>query len=181
MGKLIFVTGGARSGKSTFAEELAARSENVTYIATAVAFDEEMRARIRHHKERRPAHWGTVEQYKDLGRVLSDLSGTVLLDCVTVMLTNLMMDMPVDWEKPSAEDAQRAEDSIRGQIDGIVSAAKTRSGTLIVVTNELGMGLVPMTPFGRIFRDVAGRVNQGLAAQADEAYLLVSGIPVRLK
>ena len=181
MGKLILITGGARSGKSTYAENLAKELGKVTYIATAVPFDGEMRDRIQKHRERRPAQWRTVEQYRDLGETLENIEGTALLDCVTVMITNLMMDMDVDWEAPSLRDGEIAEQRINGQIDAILSAARKREGTLIAVTNELGMGLVPVSAFSRLFRDVAGRVNQRLAAGADEVYFLVSGIPMRLK
>jgi len=180
MGKLIFVTGGARSGKSRFAESLAAQHERVRYIATAVAFDDEMRARIAKHRQSRPQSWLTCEGYRDVGRFLCE-ADAVLLDCITIMVTNLMMDEPVDWDHATPAEADEAERHIQAEIDSLIAAARNFAGTLIVVSNELGMGLVPVYPFGRIYRDIAGRVNQRLAAAADEAYLTVSGIPVKIK
>ena len=181
MGKLILVTGGARSGKSGYAESLAAALGEVTYIATAIPFDAEMQERIRLHRGHRPSNWKTIEAYRDLGSVLADLSGAVLLDCMTIMVSNLMMDSETDWDNPNTQDAQMAEAVVNTQINDLLAGVNAMNGTLIIVTNELGMGLVPVYPFGRIFRDIAGRVNQRLARMADEAWFMVSGIPMRLK
>ena len=181
MGKLIYITGGARSGKSNFAERMAAQLGDITYIATAVPFDEEMKDRIRRHQEQRPPHWKTVEQYRGIGGVLRNLRGSALLDCLTIMITNLMMDAQIDWDHPTVEQIDAAERRITAEVEEILAGATSREGSLIVVSNELGMGLVPAYAFGRAFRDIAGRMNQRVARAADEAWFLVSGVPMRLK
>lgn len=181
MGKIIYVTGGARSGKSSFAEACAKKYESVLYIATAQAFDQEMEARIAHHRQSRPAHWRTKEGFEDLDLFIKDEKCCALLDCLTIQITNLMMKMQVDWDKPTVAEAEAAEKIIAQQVDKLLVAAKQEEIDLIVVSNELGMGLVPAFAFGRIFRDIAGRMNQKVARAADEAHFLVSGMPIRLK
>jgi len=183
MGRLIFVTGGARSGKSTFAEKLASQFEDsVSYIATSLPFDDEMKRRIEFHRRQRPSAWKTYEQYKDLNRIiLESHTQGILLDCITIMITNLMMEEDLDWDNICFEDLQRVEDKISCEIEKVITAARQSQGQVIVVSNELGMGLVPEYPLGRAFRDIAGRMNQKLARSADEVYFVVSGIPMRLK
>lgn len=185
MGKLILITGGARSGKSSFAEKMAADiSERVLYIATAVPFDEEMQDRIKKHKESRPQNWDTYEGYKDIDVIIEDANsyGAILLDCVTVMLTNLMWEYPgMDFDVPSLEVLARAEEYVRLEFDKLLKAAQEYKGSLIMVTNELGSGLVPESPISRSFRDIAGRVNQQIAAHCHEVYLAVCGIPMKVK
>lgn len=100
---------------------------------------------------------------------------------MTVLITNQMLDQEVDWNHPTLQDIQKTEGIIRNEVDDIIRAVKEGTADLIVVTNELGMGLVPEYPLGRVFRDIAGRMNQLLAKAADEAYFVVSGIPLRLK
>lgn len=182
---MILVTGGARSGKSTFAEEKVREyGDQVLYVATSIPFDEEMKDRIRKHRAQRPAHWETVEAYRDLDvRLQGKLEGksAVLLDCITVMVTNLMLDMDLDWEHISPETANRMEDSIREQVEKLIKLIRTSSIPFVLVTNEVGMGVVPPSPLGRVFRDVAGRANQLLGKAAEEVYLCVSGIPVKIK
>jgi adenosylcobinamide kinase/adenosylcobinamide-phosphate guanylyltransferase len=185
MGKLILITGGARSGKSSFAEKMAAGiSDKVLYIATAVAFDEEMQDRILKHKQSRPQAWRTYEGYRDLDKVILDSNyhDVILLDCVTVMLTNLLWEYPgMDFETPSQEVLDKAEEYVRGEFDKLLRAAQVYQGSLIMVTNELGSGLVPEAPIARSFRDIAGRVNQQIAAHCQEVYLTVCGIPMQIK
>ena len=182
MGRLILVTGGARSGKSSFAEGYAKNTGlPVTYLATSRIADEEMRARIDHHRAQRPAHWSTLEADTRPGETLSGARGAVLLDCITMLVANLMVDENVNWDQHTDEDDERCQRAVDAQIESLITASRKEDITLIVVTNELGMGLVPVYPFGRVFRDVAGRANQRLAAAADEAYLLVSGIAVKLR
>ena len=185
MGKITLITGGARSGKSSYAEKIAADiSGKVLYIATAVAFDVEMQERIAIHKKSRPQDWDTYEGYKGLDKVIEAAKGhdVILLDCVTVMLTNLLWEYPgMDFETPSQEVLAEAEEYVRHEFDKLLKAANGYGGSLIMVTNELGSGLVPESPIARSFRDIAGRVNQQIAAHCQEVYLTVCGIPVQIK
>jgi adenosylcobinamide kinase/adenosylcobinamide-phosphate guanylyltransferase len=185
MAKLTLITGGARSGKSTFAEKKAADiSNNVLYVATAVAFDEEMQDRIEKHKQSRPQSWNTHEGYRDLDKVIEKAKpyDAVLLDCVTVMLTNLLWEYPgMDFETPTREVLDKAEGFVRNEFDKLLKASLNYDGNLIMVTNELGSGLVPESPIARSFRDIAGRVNQQIAGYCHEVYLVVCGIPVQIK
>lgn len=185
MGKLILITGGARSGKSTFAEKMAASiSGNVLYIATAVAFDEEMHERIEKHKLSRPSSWKTYEGYKNIDNVITSANNydVILLDCVTVMLTNLLWEYPgMDFDVPTKEILNKAEEYVRDEFNKLLRAAAQYNGNLIMVTNELGSGLVPEAPIARNFRDIAGRINQTIAAKCDEVYLTVCGIPLQIK
>jgi adenosylcobinamide kinase / adenosylcobinamide-phosphate guanylyltransferase len=185
MGKVVFITGGARSGKSTFAEKLLDGVDDVLYIATAVPSDEEMVERIRQHVIRRNSRWHTVEAYSDLEKIICEKSAAckaVLIDCVTIMVTNLMFNNPhIDWDTISISDCAVIESNINQEIDGLLKGAERFNGTVIIVSNEIGMGIVPATPMSRHFRDIAGRVNQRIAASALEAYMLVSGIPLKIK
>lgn len=181
MGSMITVTGGARSGKSALAEQLVAKAgENVLYIATARAFDDEMRDRIAHHQASRPSTWRTYEGCYDIAAQISAHDGPVLLDCMTIFVTNRMMDRCEDWDNAPLDLAAELEQELHAEVDAWRAAVRDQ-GTLVVVTNELGMGLVPAYRFGRIFRDVAGRLNQHLARVSDEVYFTVSGIPMKLK
>jgi len=185
MGKLIFVTGGARSGKSRFAEELLDGIDDVLYIATAVAFDDEMRERIKLHRERRNPLWKTVEGYRETGFVINEHSSgslALLLDCITVLVTNLMLsDQSIDWDQISTSEIDDIEENINFEIDKLLEAVRSFKGTAVVVSNEVGMGIVPAAPLSRHFRDIAGRVNQRIAASADDVYFTVSGIPLKIK
>lgn len=185
LGKLILVTGGARSGKSSFAEELIkGYGGNAIYIATAIAFDEEMKHRINKHRKQRPSHWETVEAYKDLDALLGEkLNGKAacLLDCITIMVSNLMFEENLNWEYMNAEDLQQIEEKVRIEIEKFLNFVRGASIPFVAVTNEIGMGIVPENALARIFRDIAGRINQLLAKSADEVYLCVSGIPVKIK
>ncbi|MHB0914787.1 MAG: bifunctional adenosylcobinamide kinase/adenosylcobinamide-phosphate guanylyltransferase [Thermoleophilia bacterium] len=174
---MIFVTGGARSGKSGFAEQLAREREGaVTYIATAAAGDEEMQARIAEHRERRPSGWRTVEVDSGLAAVLEKevaAGASVLVDCLTVYLSNrLLAQEPGD---------AGAAGLVEREVDELSAACARANGNVIIVSNEVGMGIVPDNALARAFRDLAGRANQRLAAAAAEVYLCVSGIPVRVK
>ncbi|NTW71491.1 MAG: bifunctional adenosylcobinamide kinase/adenosylcobinamide-phosphate guanylyltransferase [Eubacteriaceae bacterium] len=184
MGKLIFITGGARSGKSTFAEKTAKEAtEKVTYIATSIAFDDGMLHRIKKHREQRPSSWGTIETYKDFDKV-SELkeymAGDLLLvDCLTIMVTNHMIYSGLDFDTCTPEEVDELEKDIRVQVDKLLDLTKDKD--MILVSNELGMGLVPAYKMGSYFRDIAGRMNQLAASRADEVYLVVSGIEIKIK
>lgn len=184
-GKIVLVTGGARSGKSRFAEEMARKENRVLYIATAIAFDEEMKARIRLHQSRRPSQWGTLEAYKDLDLKLEPLKDSfdcVLLDCLTVMTTNLMFEDPVfDIAAFSEQQKEDLQESILIQVERLCDWLIENDKSGILVTNEVGLGIVPENALARYFRDVAGRVNQRAAAEAHEAWLVCCGLPLKLK
>lgn len=186
MGKSILVTGGARSGKSSFAENLMKNLPGpVLYLATAKVFDEEMQFRVEKHRRSRPAEWDTIEAYRDLGKIITDRNSSyqgILIDCITIMVTNLLFDLPeIQQDDFSRESIEKAEGIIMEEAAGLVAGIASSHATVVMVTNELGSGLVPEYPLARVFRDVAGRVNQYLAAQADEVYMAVCGLPMRLK
>lgn len=186
MGKSILITGGARSGKSSYAEKLAKElGGNVLYIATSIPFDEEMKLRIKRHKESRPREWDTFEGYKELGRVISGKGGRykgILLDCITVMVTNLLLEFTdMEGSGCSSGDYEKAEKEIEKEIAELMAGIGKSEATVIIVTNELGSGIVPENPLARAFRDIAGRMNQYIAERCDEVYMTVCGIPLRLK
>lgn len=189
MGKIIFFTGGARSGKSKFAEEYIKEKkyEKKIYLATAVAFDEEMRERVKKHIEQRGNNWLTIETYKNIPEILErELANNnyevILFDCITNMVTNLMiLDREVDWDNVSQVFINELEREILEESNRILDFIRTRNIDCIFVTNELGMGLVPSYALGRYFRDICGRVNQIVAAKSDEVYLVVSGIKIKIK
>ena len=174
-GKLIFITGAARSGKSSFAERMAAEIGNpVIYIATCVPGDQEMVERVSRHQARRPANWQTVEEPLDPASVIreKDSPGMVfLLDCITLLVLNLILD----------PRSGSAEDELLEKIAELAQVSYNSAADMIIVSNEVGWGIVPGDPLSRRYRDVIGRANQALAAQADEAWLTVSGIPLELK
>ncbi|MCR4400393.1 MAG: bifunctional adenosylcobinamide kinase/adenosylcobinamide-phosphate guanylyltransferase [Syntrophomonadaceae bacterium] len=187
MGKVILVTGGARSGKSAFAERLLQEAgAPVLYVATAQACDEEMEERIRRHRARRPPHWRTLEGFAGLGDALRrdrQAGEAVLVDCLTVMITNLVLEADLDQaaEVLGPDTAAAVEARVAAEVEGLLQALAESEDTSVLVTNEVGMGLVPPHPLGRLFRDIAGRMNQLAAARADEVYLVACGIPLRLK
>lgn len=185
MGRLILVTGGARSGKSSFAEETVKKfGDNALYIATSIPFDDEMKLRIKKHREQRPSNWETLEAYKDLGVHLDGrLEGksAAMLDCVTIMVTNLIFEENLDWDNVKAGDILRIEGYVQSEMEKLIRIIKESTIPFVLVTNELGMGIVPEYASARIFRDIAGRVNQMIARAADEVYFCVSGIPMKIK
>jgi adenosylcobinamide kinase/adenosylcobinamide-phosphate guanylyltransferase len=172
---LTLVIGGARSGKSRFAQSLLSGSQRVAYIATSRCEDAEMAERIERHRQDRPSHWVTVEEPLEIAQTVERLSADrefILLDCLTVWLSNL------SWEHrdSAAEELHRAASQEVARL--IPPAANTH---LVLVTNELGCGLVPESPVGRLFRDVHGWMNQDVARAADWVYHLVAGIAVPIK
>lgn len=176
---LILILGGARSGKSRFAEKLANHlGQRVVYLATAEARDAEMAERIARHRERRPASWRTVEAPRRVGEALAREAGdaeVVLLDCLTLLANNLFLDL--GDEPDEAVAAARLEE----EVDGLLGAYEQGPASLIVVSNEVGWGLVPPYPLGRVYRDLLGWAHQRLAARADRVYLVVAGIPIDLR
>ncbi|HMM06990.1 MAG TPA: bifunctional adenosylcobinamide kinase/adenosylcobinamide-phosphate guanylyltransferase [Clostridiales bacterium] len=186
MSKVTLITGGARSGKSTFAEELIReKGEKILYVATAKAIDDEMKDRIKKHQSRRPAHWDTLEQYRGLAAVLPELSrkyNGILLDCVTIMATNLIFDDPVMLkEDVSFEEMLKTEKALVAEINDFIACFPALSCDLILVTNEVGLGLVPEYPLSRFYRDALGRVNQALGKAATEVHFVTCGVPLKIK
>jgi adenosylcobinamide kinase/adenosylcobinamide-phosphate guanylyltransferase len=172
MDKMIFITGGCRSGKSRFGLDYANRNfRKKAFLATSRILDEEMALRVENHRKMRGPEWQTIEEPVKVVESILQLSEEVevlLLDCITLWISNLMER----WE-----DDRR----IFSEAERLLTALRKRKGTFLIVSNEVGMGVVPATPLGRRFRDVAGAVNQRIAGAADVAVLMVSGIPLLLK
>ncbi len=172
---LTFIIGGARSGKSDFAIQLAGKmNKKVIYLATMEAKDGEMRKRIIKHKKSRPLNWTTVEEPKDIARKIFQFGkkGTViLLDCLTLFLSNLMTD---ENEKISSAE-------ILKKIKNIITVIKKSKAEIIIVSNEVGQGIVPDNSLAREFRDLQGTINQYFAKAAKNVYWMTAGIPVKIK
>lgn len=169
-GRIVFVTGGARSGKSSFAERRAAQNgPGVTYLATAQAFDDEMKDRIARHRADRPAGWVTHEEPLAVPAALRAVTTpAALLDCLSLWVSNLML-------------AGHTDEAVLDAAADLLHAARERGGVTVLVTNEVGFGIVPDNALARRYRDLLGWVNQRAAATSDEAHLIVSGLPLRLK
>jgi len=172
MGKIIFLLGGARSGKSRYAVELAKRLKKmVVFIATAIASDTEMRQRVKLHRLSRPRHWRLIEESKDISSILSKIDAkykVVLIDCLGLWISNLLIDKLGDRE-------------IKKKIKRFLTTIAKAKFTTILVSNEVGCGIVPDNYLARKFQDLIGFVNQTVAKYADEVISMVSGIPVRIK
>ncbi len=173
--QLTFILGGARSGKSRYAESLAkAEGKRVLYVATAQAFDAEMRARIQQHRDERPAAWQTLEAPLETTKALKNVPytyDTVLLDCVTLLASNILLSLP-----DTAVQAE-VDQAILQEIDALLAFINESQARWIIVSNEVGMGVVPATNLGRTYRDALGRANQRLAQRADQTVLMVAGLP----
>jgi adenosylcobinamide kinase/adenosylcobinamide-phosphate guanylyltransferase len=169
--KSILITGGARSGKSRFAQKLAAESGGkVLFVATAEAKDEAMRLRIEAHRKSRPKNWKTLEVPLEISEIIGQRVGEaeiVVIDCITMLVSNILLQ-------------GRGEEGALKEIEALIKQMAGREATFILVTNEVGLGIVPDNELGRRYRDCLGKVNQLLARHADEVYLMVAGIPVRL-
>lgn len=187
MSEIILCTGGARSGKSTLAEKLALETggEDVLYVATAAVCDEEMEERVRKHRERRPKGWETQERFCRFAAMREHpdykLCRTILLDCLGFMLNNLMFKMILDWDSISERDVRGVEECMLAELYTLTSMARQDGKNLILVTNEVGMGLVPADRSSRYYRDILGRANQAAASEANKVYFMVSGIPMLVK
>lgn len=185
--RLILILGGARSGKSTFAEQLAINSgKSVAFIATATAGDEEMRARITRHQAERPHEWQTIEEPLNLSgavRQASELADVLLLDCLTLWTSNWLMQQTEGDHADEADSAFLLGESALAEIEEMLRVLRSLPSqkTLIAVSNEVGLGVVPAYPLGRVYRDTLGYVNQRLARATERVYVLVAGIAVDLK
>lgn len=180
MAGLTLILGGARSGKSRHAEQLAGQRSSVLYVATGQALDEEMAARIAAHQAGRPASWRTLEAPTQVAAAIAGSPGrfeVVLLDCITLLANNLFAGS--DTEDPTA--LQSAEAALMVEIEALLDTRRDSAADWIVVSNELGLGLVPPNPLGRAYRDALGRANQRLAQAADRVLLMVAGLPMALK
>ena len=180
---ITLITGGARSGKSAFAESLFQDDAQVVYLATARVTDDEMQERIRHHQQSRPPEWATVEHTYDLHTVceLAHQPPVILLDCLSVLASNIMFDMTGDCERISPDLQLQVENVVVDEVQRLTSGVQARCGRLVMVTNEVGDAIVPENHIARVYRDILGRVNQRVAAMCDEVYLVTCGIPLQLK
>jgi len=180
MWRLLLVLGGARSGKSAYAQRLAQElgGDDVLFVATAEAWDEDMAQRIARHQQERPTAWRTLETPRQVGHAIAlHLHDTtvVLIDCLTLLVSNTLLHC---GESP---DPVAAEAAVQEEVSALVQACQTSTATYIVVSNEVGLGLVPDNPLGRLYRDLLGRANQALAARAEAVYFMVAGLPVDVK
>jgi adenosylcobinamide kinase/adenosylcobinamide-phosphate guanylyltransferase len=199
MGKLTLILGGARSGKSSFAEQRAkdVGGDSVLYVATSEAKDEEMQQRVERHRAGRPSAWETVEAPRNVAQALRQAQDTalrqeqsgakvILLDCMTFLVANHLMDAAAPEDDPFNEprsdpfDAQIEADVV-AEVEAIIDYMRETDAEMLVVSNEVGLGVVPPYELGRAYRDILGRANQILARHADEVLLLVVGIPMQVK
>lgn len=195
MGEITLVIGGARSGKSAFAESLLDTEAEINYIATNCSTqDDEMATRVMLHQHRRPKNWQTTETYLVVSDVIEQSNVSAhLLDCATMLTTNYFFELMkerfgddftvIDEEvtKLSEKEKMAIEAEILNEWFKILKAAKKAQSDLVVVTNEVGLGIVPENAFSRWFRDVLGLVNQSLGKEADAVFLVVAGIPMKIK
>lgn len=174
--KCIFILGGARSGKSRYAQELAGKlGTKVLFVATGEALDEEMQARIDEHRKARPGSWRTLETATDIGKQIEKQIGdaeVVIIDCLTLLVSNLLGDEP---------DYLKAEKQAMAEMNELVACINRLDVNFIIVSNEVGMGLVPETRLGRLYRDLLGKANQLIAQHANEVYFMLAGMPMRVK
>jgi adenosylcobinamide kinase/adenosylcobinamide-phosphate guanylyltransferase len=180
VGAVYFVTGGARSGKSAFAQRLAvAAGRPVVFLATMEPLDAELEQRIARHREERPADWRTIEAPLDLRTALVEAGpeACVLLDCLSLWVTNRLMPL---GDPPAAGALLDLERAIEADLTALLDLQRGRTGELIAVTNEVGSGVVPPSALGRAYRDLLGRANQQVSAAATRAWLLASGRALEL-
>lgn len=182
MGKIILVTGGARSGKSSFAEEYVSKNgRNIAYVATSQIYDEEMAYRVKLHKKRRPSSWETFEApFKAHEAIIKAFKrhDTILFDCITLYLSNFICQ-----EGMENSSMNELSEGVKKIMQELIEAVKTseEDKTCVFVTNEVGAGIVPENALARKYRDLAGLCNQQIAKNSKEVYFVVSGIPVKIK
>ncbi len=181
MGKIVLITGGARSGKSKFAENyVASTGKDIAYIATSQIFDDEMAYRVKLHRQRRPANWQTFEAPFNAHEAIQEAFNehdTILFDCLTLYLSNYLCQE--EAQNLSLDDLS---DNVSMLMNELISAVRSVTNkTCVFVTNEVGAGIVPENELARKYRDLAGLCNQQIAKTADEVYLVVSGIPLQIK
>ena len=199
---LIYVTGGAKSGKSKFAEDLLLNMNNGNqkniYLATSLIYDEEMDIKVSLHKKRRQDRWITVEGYKNFYESLEKkfveicskkkniyekdiFINNMLVDCLTNMISNIIFEnIDIEWSNPTKDQIEKCDEVIEKEVEKLIEISQ-KFENVIIVSNELGMGIVPSYPLGRYFREIAGKMNQKIAEIADEVFFVVSGIPIKIK
>lgn len=177
---IILVTGGARSGKSSFAENIYKGKRDVVYIATSRVWDKEMEERIKLHRDSRPSYWRTFEGNYSLTQALGE-EKNYLLDCITLLTSNIIFDMTEGLDYIDHDLQNQIENRIYEELFSLIEAIKNRGYNLVMVTNEVGYSIVPDNNLGRVFRDIQGRINQRMAALSQEVYLVCCGLPVRIK
>lgn len=181
-----FVVGGARSGKSTFAENKAKEyGGHVAYIATSVITDKSMEDRVKKHRAQRPQEWKTIERYKNFIELENDIdflnADTIMIDCITTLIGNFMVDSGIDFDNCKVEEVNHLESKIKEEVLSLISLCRKLNKKLIIVSNEVGLGIVPAYYMGNFFRDISGRINSNIALNADNVYFIISGIPMKLK
>ena len=174
------VTGGARSGKSTYGESLYEDLLDVVYIATSKISDKEMQERTDLHIKSRPSEWRTFEANYNLKDAIG-AEENYFLDCVTILTSNILFHQTKDIEYIDYNLQKQVEDTIMGELETLINEINKRGYNLILITNEVGDSIVPEHHISRVFRDIQGRVNQRIAALADQVYLVCCGIPVKIK
>jgi adenosylcobinamide kinase/adenosylcobinamide-phosphate guanylyltransferase len=176
--RLIFLLGGARSGKSRYAADWGRdHGQDVLFVATAQALDDEMREKIVHHQAERPAGWTTLEAPLNVGAAIQQAGGdydTLIVDCLTLLTSNILLSLPEDCSQ------EEVNWRVLDEIERLLSAYQRSEATWLIVSNEVGMGVVPPTRLGRLFRDALGTANQRVAQTADEVLLFVAGLPWKL-
>ena len=174
--RIVLILGGARSGKSSYAQQTAAdRGGRVLFCATAQPLDEEMRERIHAHRQSRPPGWDTLELRDGLAAALAGEVGkydTVIVDCITLLAANCMGE---------AIDYKTAERAVDAEMDGLIGLMQRSGCSYILVSNEVGSGIVPDNILARVYRDTLGKANQRLARAADEVVLMTAGLPLKIK
>ncbi len=184
MGKLSLILGGARSGKSSYAERLALQhGGQVLYVATAQSLDGEMAERIANHQKNRPGHWQTLETASAVGTALLSRPpqvDVILVDCLTLLVSNLLLAVSSGTGEDLTADEEAAAALVETEITGLLEAIQAIPAEWIVVSNEVGLGLVPPYPLGRVYRDLLGRANQRVASKAEQVIFMIAGIPMRL-
>lgn len=179
MANITLILGGARSGKSSYAQSLAEESsKSVTFLATAQALDEEMSARIQKHRAERPANWETLEVSLDIASHIQRLkSDVVILDCMTLLVSNLVMQ----FVKDDLVEEAPFKLAVEKEVEELIAAMRKQEQNWIIISNEVGLGLVPPYQMGRVYRDWLGWANQRLASAADKVILMVAGIPMVIR
>ncbi len=177
------ITGGARSGKSRYAQHLAEKSGGrVLFVATAVAGDEEMRRRIEQHRRERPSGWRTLEAATGIGREIPRALGDaelVIVDCITLLVSNVILKRVDEAGVPT--EAAATEREVSQEIRELLDCIERADADFVIVTNEVGLGIVPANLISRLYRDLLGRANQMLAGAADEVVMMIAGLPMQVK
>jgi len=180
---LTLITGGARSGKSRFAQELALTAGGkVLFVATGIAGDAEMAERIQKHRANRPAGWETLEASQNLAKAIGERSSgfqVVLIDCITLLLNNIFM-RHLDGNRELIDEASAEKDCV-AEIESLLGGIRKGNAHFIIVTNEVGEGIIPANKLSRVYRDILGKMNQKIAREADTVFLMVAGIPLQVK